>query len=168
MYSLLAGPLTVERITVRIRGLPSALRDTKITLLSDLHYDGLRLSEDLLESAIQRSNQEQPDIVVLTGDHVTDDPAPAPALAQHLCQLSSRYGVYACLGNHDVVTPAAKMAVTDALEQANIHVLWNAIAYPWGESLPLVGLADFWSKEFRPQQVLSELTAEVPRIVLSH
>jgi len=34
-----------------------------------------RLSEEMLEQAIAASNQAEPDLVVLTGDYVTDNPA---------------------------------------------------------------------------------------------
>ena len=49
-----------------------------------------------------------------------------------------------------------------------IHVLWNQIAYPFGTELPLVGLADYWSRDFNLTPVMSQLKPETPRIVLSH
>lgn len=37
-----------------------------------------------------------------------------------------------------------------------------------GEDLPIVGLADFWSREFLPASVMEKLDPHIPRIVLSH
>jgi uncharacterized protein len=168
MHKLLSGALSVERITVEIPQLPSGLEGTKIIQLSDLHFDGLRLSDAMLDQAIAISNSAQPDLVALTGDYVTDDPAPMAELARRLQQLTSRYGTYAVLGNHDIYPRGARAEVTKALEQVGIQVLWNQIAYPLGAELPLVGLADFWSKEFNPGLVLDQLDPQTPRLVLSH
>jgi uncharacterized protein len=168
MHRLLSGKLRVERLTVEITGLPESLRGTTLVQLSDLHFDGLRLSETLLAEAIDAANHANPDLIVLTGDHVTDDPAPIHELTKWLQTLESRLGTYAVLGNHDIYPVGAQSEVTAALTEAGIRVLWNQIAYPLGTELPIVGLADFWSREFNPAPVFSQLSAETPRIVLSH
>jgi predicted MPP superfamily phosphohydrolase len=168
MHRLLSGKLSVEPLTVEIADLPESLRGTTIVQLSDLHFDGLRLSEALLAEAIDASNRIEPDLVVLTGDYVTDDPAPIHELAQWLQKLKSRLGTYAVLGNHDIVPSGAQSEITDALTKVGIQVLWNQIAYPLGADLPLVGLADLWSREFKPVPVFASLHQEIPRIVLSH
>jgi predicted MPP superfamily phosphohydrolase len=168
MHRLLSGELSVEQVTFKVVGLPSSWQEIKLVQLSDLHFDGLRLSESMLAQAIAVSNATQPDLVVLTGDYVTDDPAPIVTLSQRLSNLRSRLGTYAVLGNHDICRSNSRIIVTQALEEAEIHVLWNRIVYPLGQELPLVGLADFWSKEFEPAQVMDQLDPAVPRIVLSH
>ncbi len=168
MHWVLSGRLSVEKLTVAIAGLPTSLQGTKLVQLSDLHYDGLRLSEQMLEQAIAASNEAEPDLVVLTGDYVTDDPTPIHTLVLRLKHLQSRAGIYAVLGNHDIYYPGSKEEVQAALSSIGIHVLWNEIAYPVGQGLPLVGLADYWSREFNIKPVMSQLDAETPRIVLSH
>lgn len=85
-----------------------------------------------------------------------------------LKHLHSRLGVYAVLGNHDNCCRGARTIVRSALTRIGIQVLWNEIAYPFGRKLPLVGLADFWSREFRPASVMNQLDPQTPRIVLSH
>jgi predicted MPP superfamily phosphohydrolase len=168
MHKLLSGALSVEHLTIEIADLPVSLQGTKLVQLSDLHFDGLRLSEQMLAEAIAISNDAQPDLVVLTGDYVTDDPAPIDNLAQRLKQLHSQLGTYAVLGNHDIYPAGAKAKVSAALVHAGISVLWNQIAYPFGSELPIVGLADFWSREFDPGSVMNQLDKTIPRIVLSH
>ena len=168
MHWFLTGPLSVEKITIKIEGLPASTMGTRIVQLSDLHYDGLRLSEDMLEQAIITSNEAEPDLVVLTGDYITDDPAPIYKLVKRLKNLQSRLGVYAVLGNHDICYRNAKAEVTAALERSDIKVLWNEIAYPLGKELPLVGLAEYWSKEFNPASVMNQLDDATSRIVLCH
>ncbi|MDF5710902.1 MAG: metallophosphoesterase [Nostoc sp. S4] len=168
MHWLLSGPLSTEKLTVKIAGLPAPLQGKKLVQLSDFHYDGLRLSEGMLEKAIAVSNQAEPDLVLLTGDYVTDDPKPIHQLILRLKYLQSRCGIYAILGNHDIYYKHAKAEVTEALTSIGIHVLWNEIAYPLGKELPLVGLADSWSREFNPALVMNQLNPATPRIVLSH
>ncbi|MFS0513340.1 metallophosphoesterase [Nostoc sp. UIC 10607] len=168
MHWLLSGPLSIEKLTVNIAGLPASLQGKKLVQLSDFHYDGLRLSEDMLEKAIAVTNEAKPDLILLTGDYVTDDPTPIHQLVLRLKYLQSHSGIYAVLGNHDIHYKPAKAEVTDALTSIGIHVLWNEIAYPLGKELPLVGLADSWSREFQPAPVMNQLNPDTPCIVLSH
>jgi len=167
MHRWLSGSLSTETVTVLIQGLPSALSGLTIVQLSDLHYDGVRLSTALLTEAIDLSNRYSPDLVVLTGDHITNDPAPAAQLAGHLKRLQAKAGVYAILGNHDIYYPETAPALTRAFEGVGIRVLWNQVCYPWGDGLALVGLADYWSREFRTAP-LDSIPADTPRLVLSH
>ncbi len=168
MHWLLTGPLSVERIAVRIADLPRTLDGTVLVQLSDLHYDGLRLSERTLEQAIAITNSAEPDLIVLTGDYVTDDPSPVHKLMQRLKHLRSRAGIFASLGNHDIYYKRSQSEITEAFTSIGIKVLWNDIAYPLGKELPIVGLADYWSGEFTPAHVFDGLDPTIPRIVLSH
>ncbi|MEH2365071.1 metallophosphoesterase [Nostoc sp.] len=168
MHWLFTGHLRVDKITVKIAELPASLQGTTLVQLSDFHYDGLRLSEEMLEKAIALTNEAEPDLILLTGDYVTDDPTPIHQLVLRLKHLQSRCGIYAVLGNHDIYYSHSKAEVTQALTSIGVHVLWNEIAYPLGKELPLVGLADYWSREFYPAPVMNQLDSLTPRIVLSH
>ncbi|MEM8777369.1 MAG: metallophosphoesterase [Cyanobacteria bacterium P01_G01_bin.49] len=161
-------PLKVERISVAIADLPLGLVGIKLIHLSDFHYDGLRLSEELLQEAIAISNLENPDLILLTGDYITDQPDPIDELALRLQSLKSRSGIYAVLGNHDCYRRNAKARVIKALNGIGVNVLWNQIATPFGTNFPIVGLADFWSSEFNPAAVMTQLAPNIPRLVLSH
>jgi predicted MPP superfamily phosphohydrolase len=168
MHWLFTGSLKVDKLTVKIANLPASLQGIKLVQLSDFHYDGLRLSEAMLENAIAITNEIEPDLILLTGDYVTDDPTPIHQLALRLKRMQSCWGVYAVLGNHDIHYSHSQAEVTAALTSVGVRVLWNEIAYPLGKELPLVGLADYWSKEFNPALVMNQLDPATPRIVLSH
>ncbi len=168
MHRLLTGKLRVENLTIPIANLPVNLSDTKIVQLTDFHYDGVRLSEWLLEEAIAAANEAEPDLIVLTGDFITYDPTPIYGLVQRLKNLQSRVGIYAVLGNHDHHWPGAKREVANALNSVGIRVLYNEAIYPLGSELGLVGLADFWSGDFAPEPVMASINSAIPRIVLSH
>jgi predicted MPP superfamily phosphohydrolase len=164
----LAGKLAVEQLTIPITNLPDRLVGVRLVQLSDFHYDGWRLSDRLLQEAIDTSNRLAPDLVLLTGDYITDDPRPIHRLAQKLKHLTSKAGIFAVLGNHDLYWRGAKQMVETALTSAHIQVLWNQVAYPLGEGLALVGLADYWSPEFQPEPVFAQIAPDLPRVVLSH
>lgn len=167
MHRILSGPLSTEALTVPIQGLPERLAGCVVVQLSDFHFDGLRLSDALLARALAQVEAINPDLIALTGDFVTDDPQPIYELARRIKHLPSRYGMVAVLGNHDIQRKGARQMVREALEQANVTVLWNEIATPFGDDFPVVGFADYWSKEFDPQ-VLAQLDPQIPRLVLSH
>lgn len=164
----LSEPLSVETVEIEVSGLPDRLNGIKVVQLSDFHYDGLLLSDELLNQAIETANCLEPDLIVLTGDYVTHTPKPIDQLARHLCRLQSRSGIYAVLGNHDLELPESKIKISRALTDAGIQVLWNQIAYPFGEDFAIVGLPDFWSSDFAPASVFETLNPTVPRLVLSH
>ncbi|MBE9005749.1 metallophosphoesterase [Fortiea sp. LEGE XX443] len=168
MHWLLSGPLSVEKITVKIAGLPASLQGKKLVQMSDFHYDGLRLSNEMLEAAIALSNQVKPDLVLLTGDYVTTSTQPIHELVSRLKQLQAQTGIYAVLGNHDIYYKHSKAEITSALTNIGVSVLWNEIVYPFSEELALVGLADRYSPDFNPVVVMNQLNATTPRIVLSH
>lgn len=164
----IAGTLSVEQVKIPIRGLPTQLDGLKFVLLSDFHFDGVRLSEQLLEEAITVTNAVHADAIFLTGDYVTDDPRPIYPLAQHLKTLKSEWGCYAILGNHDLCQPDSQKVVTHAMTEVGIRVLWDETVYPFGAGLALVGLRDYWSPRFNPKPVMDQVPAQTPRIVLSH
>lgn len=168
MHKQVTGPLAVERVEVAIANLPPSLIGLKLAQLSDFHIDRDRRSLGLVEAAVAVCQAEQPDLVLLTGDFVTTEPEPIQYLIPGLKALQSRYGTYAALGNHDNHTPRTRPGVTAALTNAGIPVLWNEVAEIEGLDLAIVGLADFWSRDFNPGVVLDSIPAEKTRLVLSH
>lgn len=85
-------------------GLKQPLR---IALVADLHL-GYNISNGSMKTMVEKINAENPDLVVIAGDifdnqyEALEDPE---ELAQILSGLQSRYGVYACYGNHDIEEP---------------------------------------------------------------
>ncbi|MEL7038424.1 MAG: metallophosphoesterase [Cyanobacteria bacterium J06592_8] len=168
MHSLLTGSLQVEHLTLAIANLPASLDRIRLVQLSDLHYDGFRLSDRLLAEAIAEANQVNPHLIFLTGDYVTDDPTPIHRLVWHLKLLRSQAGVYAVLGNHDYHHPTSQGIITEAFTKIGISVLANQVVYPLGSELAIVGLPDIYSGQFNPESVMDLIDQDIPRVVLSH
>jgi uncharacterized protein len=142
----------LTRIEIPLRRLPRQFDGFTIVQLSDFHYDPY-FSVVPIETGVRMSNELNPDLVVLTGDFVSSPPfgaapqrreaarfaAPCVLLLQ---DLRARKGVWAVLGNHDVLTDARYIDAT--LGSAGIQVLNNS-AIPLerdGQRLWLAGVKD--------------------------
>lgn len=90
----------VERVDLSFADLPKSFDGLKIVHISDIHagsYDnsrGLNLGVSLI-------NNEQPDLILFTGDLVNDHKDEVIPFVEDLKRLQSKYGIYAVLGNHD-------------------------------------------------------------------
>jgi uncharacterized protein len=94
--------LVLERRTIRLPHLSPALDGFRIALMSDHHLFPLTPRE-LLEQAVEQANALHPDLILLGGDYVCADVESIRELAPILGRLNARYGVFAVLGNYDVV-----------------------------------------------------------------
>jgi len=117
-----ANSLSLERVEIRIKRLPPKLDGFKIIQLSDTHHSPFTGLEHI-ERAIKIANRLRPDMFLLTGDYVSHDREYIAPVAAALGRLKSRYGTYACLGNHDHWTDAD--LVTELFRGEGIKVLIN-------------------------------------------
>jgi len=121
--------IEVSRIDIRLRSLAAAFDGLRIAQLSDIHMDEYT-EPFFLRRAIEEINRLQPDLVLLTGDFVSDGPlgrkfalGAAWQCADILRELTCRE-LYAIPGNHDVLVGAR--GVIRALTANGITVLTNA------------------------------------------
>lgn len=82
---------------------PALPEGMKIILISDLHLGAVN-SEKRLKSIVEEINKLEPDLVTIAGDIFNDDyhaiQNPEKAI-DLLKSITTKYGVYASLGNHD-------------------------------------------------------------------
>lgn len=76
--------------------------DIDIVIASDFHL-GVLSGKRHLQRFVKRSNALKPDLVLLAGDLVDDDPIwfARYGMSEVMKQLTSKYGVYGVLGNHE-------------------------------------------------------------------
>lgn len=117
-----ANSLSLERVEIRLKRLPPKLDGFKIIQLSDTHHSPFTGLEHI-ERAVKIANRLRPDMFLLTGDYVSHDREYIAPVAAALGRLKSRYGTYACLGNHDHWTDAE--LVTELFRGEGINVLVN-------------------------------------------
>jgi uncharacterized protein len=139
--------LEILELTIKLPRLPDAFAGMKIAQISDFHFREFTEAA-FLRAVVRRVNDLAPDLVVLTGDFVSNKPLGnhigvkmgyqcAELLSQIKCPLR-----YAILGNHDALV--GSHPVTDALRTHNIPVLANS-SVPLerdGQRIWLAGIKD--------------------------
>lgn len=100
-----ASHLQVTQYDVTVEKAITNGEDTlKVVLIADLHL-GYSIGSPYMKKMVDRINEQSPDLVVIAGDifdndyDALDNP---DRLVQILSGIESRYGVYACYGNHDI------------------------------------------------------------------
>lgn len=143
---------------LRLPRLPRALDGLTIAHLSDLHFEG-KLPRAYFEQVIDQTNALSADLVAITGDLV-DRPECLSWIDTTLNRLTSRYGCFFVLGNHDLrlgnVTPLKQMLTRGGaiylgagqhrlqIHEHSIYLAGNERPwFPLAESMPAPADADF-------------------------
>ncbi|UJR78716.1 metallophosphoesterase [Sandaracinus amylolyticus] len=166
----------VEQVPIPLRGLPRTLDGYTIVQLSDVHV-GTFVGERELAAALDLVRGARPDLVVMTGDLVDNDPRYAELLgrfARRLGELGARDGVVAIAGNHDYY--AGIDDVLGALRAAGTRVLRNDAMTigDRGGRFALLGVDDVWAprngfgRGADLQATLARAERDVPRVLLCH
>jgi len=162
-----ASDLTVERVDIPIPGLGADLVGFRIVQLSDIHLDS-HTQPELVAEAVETANLLQPDLILLTGDYITDSAEAIFDLTPVLARLKAQYGVFACRGNHEMWTNPA--LIDEALRQVGISVLVNeGITIRHGQdALFVVGLDDLWSGKPDLAVALANYAEGTPVVLMAH
>jgi uncharacterized protein len=110
----------LRKLETRLARLPRELDGLTILHLSDFHLGTASLNGRTLERAVEWSEEEEVDLVALTGDLLSRRRGEA-RLTEALRRLRNRYGVYAVLGNHDVDEARSALG-TGLLENSSVVV----------------------------------------------
>ncbi len=114
--------LTVKHLNLYFLQLPIEFEGLRIVQLSDLHI-GIQTSEQFLAQIYTEVQQAQPDIIIITGDHVDHYPDGLQLLENSLGKLHAPLGIIAVVGNHDIYAGWAD--VRKNLEKMGWIVLLN-------------------------------------------
>ena len=160
----------VERVDLPIRNLPVRLAGLRIAHITDLHI-GPQLRAPQLRGFMQRVNELEPDLIVITGDMFDFNPTFIEEGCRELAALRARYGVYAVLGNHDVYTGAELVA--QGIERlTSIRLLrdsWAQLRVE-GTSLCLAGIddpAEGWTDRETESPDIERLAKQIPNELTS-
>ncbi|HVY25029.1 MAG TPA: metallophosphoesterase [Polyangiaceae bacterium] len=184
LYGTLKGrhDYTLEELPFKLPGLPRALDGFTLAQLSDVHigvYVGepeLRIAEDFLRRA-------RPDLIVLTGDLLDNDPRLADQLGRFVRRLTplARAGVVAISGNHDYF--AGVTEVERAVTAAGARMLRNQgmVLGDARAGVALLGVDDVLGRRtgggpdldralrsLKTSDALGLAAADMPRVLLCH
>ncbi|HHV65598.1 MAG TPA: metallophosphoesterase [Peptococcaceae bacterium] len=153
---------------------PAGLENLKIVLISDLHIEP-HLNADYLEKAAERITALEPDLIMIAGDLVegTIDEPSAEKLSAVITNLKAKYGIYACLGNHEYYGGQAD-EITEFLKNLGVVVLRDEIVSAIEDKVYIAGRNDYGArhaiKEKRKPltEILSGVDTAKPIILLDH
>jgi predicted MPP superfamily phosphohydrolase len=135
--------ISVERIKVPVKGLPTALEGFRIVQMSDFHIFPFTTPQ-FAQKCVDAANALNPDAVVLTGDYVMDTEDSIFDLAPVLQTIKAKHGAFAILGNHDYWKVTKVVLAGLALGGVRILVNDAAIISVGSANLLLAGLDDHW------------------------
>src|SRR6266851_9022268 len=148
-YGLLYGRLDVEvtRPRIALARLPKAFEGFRIAQLSDFHISPF-MTADEIRHCVSIADELKADLVALTGDYVADDPAAQGEVVQALAGLRAPYGVFGCLGNHQIYTETED-SITRLFAAVGIRILRQerALIQSHGEVVNLIGV-DYQQRRF--------------------
>lgn len=123
-----AARIYTRQYTVQLGELQDEMDSLKITLVSDIHA-GYYIEEAHLAKIVAAVNETKPDVVCLAGD-IFDGDITSLSNKDNLQVLfkgiDSKYGVFACLGNHDAGPGYEQMLAF--LGESGIQVLQDETA----------------------------------------
>ena len=115
-------PLRIEHVPVRIANLPPSLHGMRLALLGDLHV-GLFTRPSRLDQIFTTTASLKPDVVMIAGDMIDDDPYFVPKLLAGTRTLPDTIPIVGVLGNHEMY--GAPKAVIERLRGSRIRLLVN-------------------------------------------
>jgi uncharacterized protein len=159
--------IEVTNIDVKLPQLDREFFGYRIVQISDLHAgDGSNRAQ--LERVIAIANEQKPDLVVLTGDHVSRKPRQHVELLNLLSKLQPRDRTIAILGNHDVYNDPEP--IRQALKQAGVILLENNFDTIERNraTLHIAGVGDVFAGLDRIDEIMAKLPSTGAAIILAH
>lgn len=174
-YFIEPNRLIVNENNLRIPNWSARLNGFKVVAISDLHGGSNYITEEKLRAVVELSNRQNPDLIVLLGDYVSQKSGrnselkmPSETIAANLKGLQAKYGVFAIIGNHDWWFDEKKMRAE--LENAGIKVLENEVApvSVSDETIYIWGIEDNWKKRRVPTDAFERIPNKQNIIAITH
>ncbi|VFA44532.1 Uncharacterized metallophosphoesterase Cj0846 [Chryseobacterium indologenes] len=173
----------VRRIKVKLANLPKSFKGYKIIQISDVHSESFS-DPGKLQHAIDLINEQNPDLVLFTGDMVNNVADEFKPFIPLFSKIKAKDGKFAVLGNHDYgdyvtwTSLDAKKQNLDTLidyeKQAGFDMLRNEhrVIEKNGEKLYILGVENWGLKPFPQFGKIDDALKGVPesatKILMSH
>ena len=167
--------LSVDRRTLTVSDLSRQSGQLKVVYAADIHQAGFPwFTQGQTASLVDKINSQQPDVVLLGGDYVSD-PAHTAAFFENLPAIRSNYGVYAVLGDDDradSMTQEDLEALRRVMKAKGITLLVNEVdSFTLGQQriyIAGVDLEDVGGEDRSVRKVSAQVRAEDLVILLGH
>ena len=164
--SYLAYSPVVRNVAITMDKKDSELEKMRVVVASDFHL-GVLSNKKHLKRFVNLSNEAKPDTVFLVGDIVDDDPKwfVEDGMTEIMKQLTSTYGVYGVLGNHEYYGNKIPEFVEE-MDQAGVKILRDETIQVENAFI-LTGQEDRTYKERLPLKSL-KIEGYYPWFVMNH
>ena len=183
-----AGNIQTTKYDISIDKKAGNLDSLNVVLIADLHL-GYNIGCRHMEKMVEKINAQNPDLVVVAGD-IFDNEYEAlenpDRLAAILRGIQSKYGVYACYGNHDIQEKIlagftfggkekkeSSVKMDKFLEKAGITLLRDEYTLI-DNSFYLYGRPDYErpgrgiDERKSPQEITADMDLSLPVLVIDH
>lgn len=183
-----AGNIQTTKYDISIDKKAGKLDSLNVVLVADLHL-GYNIGCRHMEKMVEKINAQNPDLVVVAGD-IFDNEYEAlenpDRLAAILRGIQSKYGVYACYGNHDIQEKIlagftfggkekkeSSVKMDEFLEKSGITLLRDEYVLI-DDSFYLYGRPDYErpgrgiDERKSPQEITEDLDLSLPVLVIDH
>ena len=162
----------VHHVEITVNRLPEELDGLVLAHLADIHASAL-LPGARVRDIVDRVNALRPDLILVSGDIVDGTPRRRAKDTAPLADLAARFGVFACVGNHEYyvdfpgwMKAFARMGIS-MLENRHVVLRIN------GKALVLAGVTDVAAGRYGLEQpdveaALDGAPADAFRILLAH
>ncbi len=150
----------VKRIKLPFDNLPASFKGLKIVHISDIH-SGSFSDKNAVIRGIQKILDEQPDLILFTGDIVNDQATEMEEYLDVFRRLKAPMGVYSIFGNHDYgdyvswpINGVSKQQNLLNLAKVHENIGWrllmneHVVLEKNGEQIALLGIEN-WSNKAR-------------------
>ena len=183
-----AGNIQTTKYDISIDKKAGKLDSLNVVLIADLHL-GYNIGCRQMEQMVKKINAQDPDLVVVAGDifdneyEALEDPY---RLAEILRGIQSKYGVYACYGNHDIQEKIlagftfggkekkeSSVKMDEFLEKAGITLLRDEYVLI-DDSFYLYGRPDYErpgrgiDERKSAQEITADMDLSLPVLVIDH
>jgi hypothetical protein len=164
------GVIEVTKVNLPMPRLGTAFHLYQVLQISDIHLDD-EMSRDYLNTIVELVNEQQADLVVITGDFVTTNAERyARSLIALLRRVQARDGVLAVMGNHDHLPWSNPSTIRQVLEESEVVLLDNRV-YTLeceNEELHIAGIDDVCGGHDRLDVVMQALPPQGSALLLCH
>lgn len=167
-FKIEPGWVDIAPLRLALPRLAPEFHGYRMVQISDIHMDGWMTRARLAE-IVELVNQQEPDLVAITGDFVIDAPERfAGDLVAALSGLAPCDATLAVLGNHDHWTDP--VIVRRILHESGVLDVSNDVhTLRRGEAmLHIAGVDDYWERQARLDLVLELLPDAGAAILLAH
>ena len=157
----------LKHVPIKIKGFKH--RGFKVVQLSDVHV-GNTIKRDFVQRLVQRVNDLEPDLIVITGDLVDEKIEKIKEDLAPLKNLRSKHGTYFVLGNHEYFHDLE--STMQHIKTLDITILENE-SVQIEDNFNLVGLTDHFGTrigilEPNLPKAFAGINQDLPTIVLAH